>query len=185
MSEYRVNGSMKRKRRVGERVPVAFRRILETDQVVTLPAGILFVRRVNLDPFTLEGAVAPLAYGLAAGLVIGLLALRVHSDVISGVGAGLFSAWSGWAIAANLIGTPYGYGSMGGDAGRMTALATYFSTTWRPSDAADPSLPSEYPPLYPMMIGRVAAWSGHSAWSLLGRCRSRVGSRPDRVVRGW
>ena len=153
--------------------------------VVALPAGILFVRRVNLDPLTLEGAVAPLAYGLAAGLVIGLLALRVHSDVISGVGAGLFSAWSGWAIAANLIGTPYGYGSMGGDAGRMTALATYFSTTWRPSDAADPSLPSEYPPLYPMMIGRVAAWSGHSAWSLLGRCRSRVGSRPDRGVRGW
>lgn len=136
--------------------------------LVALPLGILFVRRANLDPFTLEGAVAPLAYGIAAGLVIGLLALRVHSDVISGVGAGLFSAWSGWAIAANLIGTPYGYGSMGGDAGRMTALATFFSTTWRPSDAADPSLPSEYPPLYPMMIGRVAAWSGHAAWSLLG-----------------
>lgn len=136
--------------------------------LIALPLGILFVRRANLDPFKLEGAVAPLAYGLAAGLVVGFIALRVHSDVISGVGAGLFSAWSGWAIAANLIGTPYGYGSMGGDAGRMTALATYFSTTWRPSDAADPSLPSEYPPLYPMMIGRVAAWSGHDAWSLLG-----------------
>ena len=97
--------------------------------LVALPVGILCVRRLNLDPFTLEGAVAPMAYGVAAGLVIGLLSLWVRSDVISGVGAGLLSAWSGWAIAANLIGTPYGYGSMGGDAGRMTALATYFSTT--------------------------------------------------------
>ncbi len=136
--------------------------------LVALPMGILFVRSVNLDPFKLEGAVAPLAYGLAAGLVIGLLSLRLHSDVISGVGAGLFSAWSGWAIAANLIGTPYGYGSMGGDAGRMSALVTHFSTTWLPSDAADPNLPTEYPPLYPMLIGRVAAWSGREAWGLLG-----------------
>lgn len=107
--------------------------------LIALPVGILFVRRANLDPFKLEGAVAPLGYGLTAGLVIALLSLVVRSDVMSGVGAGLFSAWSGWAIAANLIGTPYGYGSMGGDAGRMTALATYFSTTWVPSDAADPA----------------------------------------------
>ena len=136
--------------------------------LVALPAGVLLVRRANLDPFTLEGAVAPLGYGIAAGLVIGLLALVVRSDVVTGVGAGLFSAWSGWAIAANLAGTPYGYGSMGGDAGRMTALATYFSTTWVPRDAADPTLPSEYPPLYPMLIGRVAVWSGREAWRLVG-----------------
>ena len=136
--------------------------------LVALPVGILWVRRVNLDPFTLEGAVAPLGYGLAAGLVIGLLALLVRSDVVAGVGAGLFAAWSGWAITANLLGTPYGYGSMGGDAGRMSALVTHFSTTWVPSDAADPDLPPEYPPLYPMVIGRVAAWSGREAWALLG-----------------
>ena len=136
--------------------------------LVALPAGVLLVRRANLDPFTMEGAVAPLGYGLAAGLMIGLLALRLRPDVVAGVGAGLFSAWSGWAIAANLVGTPYGYGSMGGDAGRMSALATYFSTTWVPSDAADPALPSEYPPLYPMLIGRVAAWSGRESWGLLG-----------------
>ena len=135
---------------------------------VALPVGVLLVRRADLDPFTLEGAVAPLGYGIAAGLVIGLIALRVRSDVVTGVGAGLFSAWSGWAIAANLVGTPYGYGSMGGDAGRLSALATYFSTTWVPSDAADPHLPAEYPPLYPMLIGRVAAWSGREAWGLIG-----------------
>ena len=136
--------------------------------LVALPAGVLLVRQVDLDPFTLEGAVAPLGYGLTAGLVVGLLALLVRSDVLAGIGAGLFAAWSGWAITANLVGTPYGYGSMGGDAGRMSALVTHFSTTWLPSDAADPDLPTEYPPLYPMLIGRVAAWSGHSAWGLLG-----------------
>lgn len=136
--------------------------------LVALPAGVLLVRHVDLDPFTLEGAVAPLGYGLAAGLVVGLLGLLVRSDVVSGIAAGLFAAWSGWAVTANLVGTPYGYGSLGGDAGRMSALATHFSTTWLPSDAADPDLPPEYPPLYPMLIGRVAAWSGREAWGLLG-----------------
>ncbi len=80
----------------------------------------------------------------------------------------MFAAWCGITVATNLVGTPFGYGSMGGDAGRMSALVTHFSTTWSPSDAADPALPPEYPPLYPMLVGRMAALTGHQAWSLLG-----------------
>ena len=49
----------------------------------------------------------------------------------------------------------------------MSALAMHFSTTWHPGDAADPSLAAEYPPLYPMIVGRIAAWTGRPAWTLL------------------
>lgn len=136
--------------------------------LVALPLGILGVRRFDLNPLTTQGVAAPVAYALLAGIVLVGLSLVIHAEWLTGVAAGLFAAWCGITVAANLVGTSYGYGSMTGDAGRMSALVTHFSTTWVPSDAADPDLPPEYPPLYPMLVGRVAALSGRQAWSLLG-----------------
>lgn len=136
--------------------------------LVVLPLGIFGVRLYDLNPLTTQGVAAPVAYALLAGMALVALALVIHAEWLTGIAAGLFAAWCGITVAANLVGTPFGYGAMTGDAGRMSALATYFSTTWVPSDAADPSLPPEYPPLYPMMVGRVAAVTGRQAWTLLG-----------------
>ncbi len=47
-------------------------------------------------------------------------------------------------------------------------MVMHFSTTWHNTDPADPSLPSEYPPLYPMILGRIAAITGRAGWTLLG-----------------
>ena len=140
--------------------------------LVALPLGIVFVRRIDLNPLTTQGVTAPVAYALLAGIVLVGLALVVHAEWLTGVAAGLYAAWCGITVAANLVGTPFGYGSMGGDSGRMSALATHFSTTWLPSDAADPALPPEYPPLYPMVVGRVAALAGRQAWGLLGTAQA-------------
>lgn len=117
--------------------------------LVALPLGIFFVRRIGLNPLTTQGVAAPVAYALLAGIVLVGLALVVHAEWLTGVAAGLFAAWCGITVAANLVGTPFGYGSMGGDSGRMSALVTHFSTTWLSSDAADPDLPPEYPPSIP------------------------------------
>lgn len=136
--------------------------------LVALPLGIMGVHRYDLNPLTTQGVAAPVAYALLAGIVLVGLSLVIHAEWLSGVAAGLFAAWCGITVAANLVGTPFGYGSMSGDAGRMSALVTHFSTTWLPSDAADPDLPPEYPPLYPMLVGRVAALTGRQAWGLLG-----------------
>jgi hypothetical protein len=135
---------------------------------VALPVGVFGVRRIDLNPLSTQGVTAPVAYFMIAGVLLAGLALWQHAEWLTGVAAGLFAAWCGVTVAANLVGTPYGYGSMGGDAGRMSALVTHFSTTWLPTDAADPALPPEYPPLYPMLIGRAAAVTGQEAWRMLG-----------------
>jgi hypothetical protein len=136
--------------------------------LVALPVGVWAVRRINLNPLSTQGVTAPVAYLMIAGVLLVGLALWLHAEWLTGIAAGLFAAWCGVTVAANLVGTPYGYGAMGGDAGRMSALVTHFSTTWLPTDAADPALPPEYPPLYPMLIGRAAAATGQEAWRMLG-----------------
>jgi hypothetical protein len=125
------------------------------------------VHRLDANPLTSAGVVLPLAFGIPVGLVVFALAALWDRAWLVGVAAGGYAAWAGTTIAAALVGTPYGSGLIAGDAGRMSALAMHFSTTWHPSDAADPNLPPEYPPLYPMVIGRVAAWTGRPAWTLL------------------
>lgn len=132
-----------------------------------LAVGVPVVRAIGLNPLTSAGVVLPLALGVPVGLVVFALATRLRSSWLVGAAAGAYAAWAGVTVQAALVGTPYGYGFMAGDAGRMSALAMHFSTTWHPGDAADPSLAPEYPPLYPMIVGRFAAWTGRPAWTLL------------------
>ena len=141
---------------------------------VLLPAGVLSVRLRDLDPLTSEGAAAPVAYALAALLVVAGLCLVVRRPWCTGVAAGVLAAWASVAVACSLVGTPYGSGAMLGDAGRMSALASYFATTWASHDAADPALPPEYPPLYPMLVGRAAALVDRPAWTLLATAQAAL-----------
>lgn len=161
-----------RRRRLRVLIPSTTAWVACLTWLVALPVGVLVVRLINLNPLKTQGVVAPVAYALMGVIVLAGLALVIRAEWFTGVAAGVFAAWCGVTIAANLVGTPFGYGSMGGDAGRMSALVTHFSTTWLPTDAADPALPPEYPPLYPMLIGRVAALTGHEAWSLLGTAQA-------------
>ena len=140
--------------------------------LVLMPLGVLGMRAWDLNPLSSQGASAPVSVALAALVVMSALALVVRREWVAGAAAGVFAAWCGSAVAASLVGTPFGYGTMLGDAGRMSALATHFATTWVPSDAADPDLPPEYPPLYPMLVGRFAALTGREAWALLGTAQS-------------
>src|SRR6185437_2099296 len=116
---------------------------------VCLALGVVFVRALGVNPLTSHGVVLPLAIGIPIGMAGFALAARVRSTWVVGVALGAYAAWAGTTIAAALVGTPYGFGIIAGDAGRMSALVMHFSTTWHPGDAADPSLAPEYPPLYP------------------------------------
>jgi hypothetical protein len=140
---------------------------------VGLVVGRAVVRRWDLDPMTTQGVVMPVAVGVLGGLTLLTVALLLRHrllarNVVVGVTAGGYSAWAGSTVLAMLNGTPYGYGTLLGDAGRMSAMVMHYSTTWSASDVSDPSLPAEYPPLYPMLLGRVAAWTGRDGWKLLG-----------------
>lgn len=134
---------------------------------VGLVIGVLTVRGLGRNPLTSAGVVLPLALGIPVGIAIFALAAAIQRTWLVGVAVGAYAAWVGTTIAAALVGTPFGYGIIAGDAGRMSALVMHFSETWHPGDAADPSLPPEYPPLYPMLIGRVAAWTGRPGWTML------------------
>lgn len=137
-----------------------------------LVVGRAVVRRWDLDPLTTQGVVMPVALGGLGGLMLLGVALAVRRrlllrQAVVGVTAGAYSAWLGTTIFAMLNGTPFGYGTLAGDAGRMSAMVMHYSTSWQ-GDVSDPSLPPEYPPLYPMLLGRLADWTGRDGWKLIG-----------------
>lgn len=140
---------------------------------VGLVVGRWVVRRWDLDPLTSQGVIMPISLGALGGLaLLGVALLLRHRLLLRratvGVTAGAYSAWLGTTVLAMLNGTPFGYGSLSGDAGRMSAMVMHYSTTWQGTDASDPTRPAEYPPLYAMALGRVADWTGREGWKLLG-----------------
>ncbi|MGZ4593585.1 MAG: arabinofuranosyltransferase [Actinomycetes bacterium] len=136
--------------------------------LVATPLAVLLVRRLDLDPFSAAGAVMPVGVGCVAGAVLVALLLRRHSDLLIGAGAGLYAAWVGLTLATALHGTPFGYGLMVGDAGRFAAMAMKYMSTERAVDMFVRGLPTEYPPLYPWIVGHVARLVDRPAWQLFG-----------------
>ena len=88
--------------------------------LVLMPLGVVGMRAWDLNPLTSQGAAAPVSVALAALVVMSALALVVRREWVAGAAAGVFAAWCGSAVAASLVGTPFGYGTMLGDAGRMS-----------------------------------------------------------------
>lgn len=131
----------------------------------------LFVegRYNELDPLTPRGAFIPLAVGAAllTGCAVAAV-VRRSGDRMVAVGAGLFAAWVALALRSALNLTPFGFGGLGGDMGRMTAAVNRYTVTPWPSDTFIDGLPSEYPPLYPWLLGRIALLLDVPAWRLLG-----------------
>jgi hypothetical protein len=145
--------------------------------LLTMPVAFLLPSVVRLNPFTQRGADAPLAGLLWAALVLVLVAFRWRGPVVVGVTAGVFASFVMFVLRTALSGTPFGYEdfygagdriSPMGDAGRIAAMAVRYTVTWASSDGIVAGVPSEYPPLFPYTIGKVALLLDTPAWRLMG-----------------
>lgn len=140
--------------------------------VVLSLVAIWLAPRVADDPFSVRGSALPVALA-ALSIIIGsalVLALLVRPPLAGracAIGTGILAGWVTLTLRAAVYGTPYGFGRWDGDSGRVAAMATRYATTVNAGDPLAVSVPHEYPPLYPWLIGRAAAWLGADAWRLM------------------
>ena len=136
--------------------------------VVCLPVAFAAATLGPADPFRLRVAMVPVVVLVAGVIVAGVASRRLPADLASGIGAGLFGGWVAFTLRTALHGTPFGFGGLGSDAGRLAAMANRYASTWHSSDGIVPSVPSNYPPLFPWLVGRTSALIHVPAWRLLG-----------------
>jgi hypothetical protein len=142
--------------------------------LVATPLAVLLAWWADLDPFSVGGVVMPVGVGALAGGILLALLLRRHSDTLLGVAMGVYASWIALTMAATLHGTTYGFGLLYGDAGRFVAQANKYMHTWASADSFVKGLPSEYPPLYPWVVGHVANMLDKPAWQLFGEMQVLV-----------
>src|SRR5215475_12795551 len=136
--------------------------------VVCLPVAFAAAALGTADPFRLRVAMVPVVVLVAGVAVVGVASRWWPADLASGIGAGLFAGWTAFTLRVALHGTPFGFGGLGSDAGRMAAMANRYASTWHSADGIVPSVPSNYPPLFPWLVGRTSALVHVPAWRLLG-----------------
>jgi len=136
--------------------------------IICLPVAYVGARLGPADPFRLRVAMIPVVVLIAGVVVAGVVSRRLPADLASGIGAGLFGGWVAFTLRVALHGTSYGFGGLVSDAGRMAAMAGTYSRTWQSADGIVPSVPSNYPPLFPWLVGRASALINVPAWKLLG-----------------
>jgi hypothetical protein len=136
--------------------------------VVCLPVAFAAATLGPADPFRLRVAMVPVVVLVVGVIVVGVASRRLPADLASGIGAGLFGGWVAFTLRTALHGTPFGFGGLGSDAGRLAAMANRYAGTWHSSDGIVPSVPSNYPPLFPWLVGRTSALIHVPAWRLLG-----------------
>lgn len=135
---------------------------------VLTPLAAVLAHAFDLDPFSVGGVVMAVGVGGIAAAVVLALVLRWRSDVFVGVAIGVYASWMALTMSAALNATPFGYGQLAGDAGRFVAMAMKSMYTWQSSDSFVRGLPTEYPPLYPWVVGHVAQLVDRPAWQLFG-----------------
>src|SRR5437762_8684199 len=135
--------------------------------LVCLPVAFAAAAIGQGDPFRLRVAMIPVAVLVAGVIIVGLASRRLPADLASGLAAGLFGGWVAFTLRVAVHGTPFGFGGLGSDAGRLAAMANRYSHAWRSSDGIVPSVPSNYPPLFPWLVGRTSALLHVPAWRLL------------------
>ncbi|MGH8922123.1 MAG: arabinofuranosyltransferase, partial [Actinomycetes bacterium] len=136
--------------------------------IVCLPVAFAAATVGPADPFRLRVAMVPVVVLVVVVVVAGLVSRRLPADLASGIGAGLAGGWLAFTLRVALHGTPYPFGGLGSDAGRMAAMANRYASTWHSADGIVPSVPSNYPPLFPWLVGRTSALIHGPAWRLLG-----------------
>ncbi|MGW0432295.1 arabinofuranosyltransferase [Micromonospora sp. NPDC003197] len=135
--------------------------------MLAVPVAFVVPNLTRLDPFTTRAAALSIAAALLLAAALFIVAIRWSTELIAGVAAGLATAWSVLMLRVGLYGTPFGFGGLTGDAGRVTGSATRYTTTIASSDTLVPSLPSEYPPFYTWLIGRASVLLDVPAWKLV------------------
>src|SRR5689334_11707545 len=136
--------------------------------LVCLPVAFAAAAIGQGDPFRLRVAMIPVAVLVAGVLAVGLASRRLPADLASGIAAGLFGGWVAFTLRVAVHGTPFGFGGLGSDAGRLAVMANRYASSWHSSDGIVPSVPSHYPPLFPWLVGRLSALVHVPAWRLLG-----------------
>jgi hypothetical protein len=129
---------------------------------------VLVTRRTAGDPFGGTAQAVPLALALVLATVIGLLGGFVSRAAAGIAGALAVPIWICFFCAWQLAGTPYPYGGVRDDIGRLTAFATRFTVSTASSDQFVRGLPSDYPPLFPWLVGKASVATGIPAWRLIG-----------------
>jgi hypothetical protein len=136
--------------------------------LVTTPIAVLATRRIGFSPFTERGAFVPLAAAGAFLAVLCALAFwRRTGEWVAAVAAGSFASWLALTLQVALNGTPFGFDGLAGDMGRLSAAATQYTVHLWPTDSIVDGIPSEYPPLFPWLVGRSALILDVPAWRLL------------------
>jgi Arabinofuranosyltransferase N terminal/Arabinofuranosyltransferase A C terminal len=130
------------------------------------------VHLADANPLTTRGALFPLAGGALGAMALAALAWWRSSDLIAAVGAGALASWVWFILLESLRGTPFPFDGLVGDAGRLTAMVTRYTVTWKPVDGIVPSVPTEYPPLFPYVVGHLAGLVNHPGWALLGKAEA-------------
>lgn len=127
----------------------------------------LVTHAVAGNPFPASAQAAPLVLGLLIAVALGALYATGRGESVGLVGAIAIPAWMAFFLAWQLAGTPYPYGGLYDDVGRLTALAGRFSLRTPSSDQFVLGLPSDYPPLFPWLIGKSALVLGMPAWRVM------------------
>lgn len=136
--------------------------------LVGMVLAVVIVRAIDLDPLTLRGAVLPIPMAVVAAAVMLGLAARWPTDRVTGAVAGLYAAWLALVQISALHGTPFAQrGVHNNDWVRLASLANRLSTSWGSADAYLPGVPSEYPPLYPWIVGHLADILQQPAWVMM------------------
>lgn len=122
---------------------------------------------LDLNPFGSPDRLVPWLIGLAAVMVVSAMALRNREPWLYGLTVGLFAAFTVLVLRAALHGTPYAYEAEFGDTGRLSAMATRYTVNWSAVDGLGTGVASEYPPLFPWLIGKASLLLDVPAWRLI------------------
>lgn len=154
-----------------------FRRVLLSPVTVALvtwvlavPFAVVIPRIANVDPFSENGIFLPLGVGFLLLLAVTAMAWRRRAgELVSACAAGFTAAWVVLVFRTGYYGSPFGSTGLinGGDRTRMAAGATKYTATLFPTDAFVAGVPSEYPPLFPWLVGRTSLLVDVPVWRLL------------------
>jgi hypothetical protein len=138
--------------------------------VIGAPIAWIIPTLANVNPFTQRGGNFPLALGGLLLIVVAGFALwrkGPRADAMAGFAVGVFAAYVVLFLKTIVHGTPFGFGGVLGDTGRITAMATRYVHSWAAQDGIVAGRPAEYPPLFPYAVGKLSWVTGIAPWKLM------------------